>query len=776
MRREIDNSLWPFDTRAKAKKWQRFLADGFAQEVCGCIFPGNSVESGLPLGSLGTGYITLEGNGLLGKTTIFNEHTKPRLWNRPFLAFTYKEQVYTLSLESKNKSDKKHQRGGTVHNSRGVDSIDYWGHFPIADMRISLKDIPVKLGLRAFTPFILGNADNSNIPAVLFEIRLNNTSTDLISGCLAFSFPGSMESTVTQKEGNKSKDDKFRYNFLEGEYKGISVTGHRGAGYALSVENKNSDKMMLLGKSLGSTDYPWTKLLSLSLTRAKTKMRASIVSRNRAMDIGASIVFHYNIKAGESQPFRFVLAWFYPYFKDSGGEPHKHHYSRLYGSARDVAEYAITHFDKLLKQTLSWQNDIYKTEEYPDWLKDGLINSLYSLSKNTLWVVSDRPDNWYLKEGLFTHNESFTTCSITETMVCRMHGHIPLLLFFPELERTTLHAFKHYQLFTGEIPFSFGMGTSLRDPRYQCQHPLNSSQYVQMVYRYYLRTKDKKFLKEFYNSVKSAINYQQTLDYDKDGLVNEHSHAEPGEFWPANQFYDMWPWYGTSAYVAGTWLATLACGNAIANQVGDKKFAMKCSHWLKKATVSYRKKLWNGNYYRLYNDPENGRKKETCLSNQLMAQWCVKLVGLSNVLPEKEIQQALDSISRLNFKVTKYGLVNGVNPDNSLEPCGYYDNNPDGNDHGRQIFFGENMCAAMTFIYHGRKKLGIEIARRLYESVSILRATTWNQRCLISSCNGRPVWGDDYYSNMVIWALPLALKGEKICPTRWFYELGGSRS
>ena len=42
--------------------------------------------------------------------------------------------------------------------------------------------------------------------------------------------------------------------------------------------------------------------------------------------------------------------------------------------------------------------------------------------------------------------------SIRLTVVCRMHGHFPLLFFFPELELTSLEAFRHYQL--GDTPYS----------------------------------------------------------------------------------------------------------------------------------------------------------------------------------------------------------------------------------------------------------------------------------------------------------------------------------
>lgn len=38
----------------------------------------------------------------------------------------------------------------------------------------------------------------------------------------------------------------------------------------------------------------------------------------------------------------------------------------------------------------------------------------------------------------------------------------------------------------------------------------------------------------------------------------------------------------------------------------------------------------------------------------------------------------------------------------------------------------------------------------------------WNQHCLISGRDGAPSWGSDYYSNLVIWALPMALAGQDI--------------
>jgi len=68
----------------------------------------------------------------------------------------------------------------------------------------------------------------------------------------------------------------------------------------------------------------------------------------------------------------------------------------------------------------------------------------------------------------------------------------------------------------------------------------------------------------------------------------------------------------------------------------------------------------------------------------------------------------------------------------------------------------------MTFLYHGRREVGLEIARRMYEAVAVKTRSPWNQRCLLNGETGLPQWGDDYYSNMVIWALPMALRGESV--------------
>ena len=651
---------WPFRGSVASHQWTRVPAEGFTAAVPGYVYEGGQLESGVPLGALGTGYFTLDGNGKLGFSSIFNDLVPPKkLW------------ADWLVLET-----------GTRHIPLSSARILYWGHYPVVDLWARLGEVPLELGLRVFAPFIPGDAAASNTPVALFELELRNLSGQPLPVNLCLKFP----------------------------------TSDKGGELAVRGEG-------VVEKSPGEGTY--------SLPA--------------------------NLPAGGSRRLQFAAGWYAPSWRDSGGEPHINRYSQRFRSAAEVAEFGLRHREELLRRVLAWQQEIYGSD-LPEWLQDGLVQGLYSLAKNSVWIARTRQDDWWGDEGWITHSESHTGCPIVETMVCRIHGHFPLLFFFPDLETTTLDGFRHFQISNGEIPFCFGMPTSMRDPRYSCQHPLNSGQYAQMVYQLYRRTGEKSVLSQFYESAKQGIRYQYSLDDDDCGLVHDQSHARPGEPWPANQFYDGWPWQGTSSYVAGTWLATLSAGMELATAAGDASFAAECGDRLRKAKNAFEQNLWNGSYYRLWNDRRAGKVSEICLANQLMAQWCVRTAGLQDVLPAEHVNSALDTIERLNLKATSYGLINGVTPDGNpfdtkLHPSG---------DHAKNIFVGENLCAAMTFIYYGRRDTGVEIAHRLYQAIAVKNRSPWNQRCLLNGETGLPQWGEDYYSNVAIWALPMALAGQSV--------------
>jgi uncharacterized protein (DUF608 family) len=658
---------WPFRKSPTLNCWTNIDAEGFPLPVSGYVYDGKSLESGVPLGGLGTGYLTLEGDGKLGFSSIYNDLVPPK---RIFADW--------LVVEA-----------GTKAVPMSSAQITYWGHYPVVDLIAHLDELKLEIGLRSFTPFIVGDASASNTPVAIFDLELRNLSGTPLAANLNLQFP------IMKAE---RADEATRGELI---VRGVGV-----------VEKAASE---------GLYSIP------------------------------------VEIPANGARHVQFVVAWYAPTWRDSSNEPRINRYSQRFRSASGVADFALRNSEELLRRVLAWQEIIYRTD-LPEWLKDALVQGFYSLAKNSVWIARTRKDDWWSEDGWFTHSESHTGCPIVETIVCRMHGHFALLFFFPELEATTLEGFRHYQIGSGEIPFAFGTPTGMRDPRFTCQHPLNSGEYAQMVYRLYLRSGDKRLLSRFYPSARQAIRYQYTLDDDDCGLVHDHAHALAGQSWPANQFYDIWPWQGTSSYVAGIWLATLSVGEAMATVMGDSSFARECKERLSRAQNAFQEKLWNGSYYRLWSDSRNGRVSEVCLANQLMTIWCTRVVDLQDSLSGANVRTALDTIARLNMNSTSYGLTNGVNPDGTS-----YETTEGGtNDFPKNIFFGESLCTAMTFIYQGRRDTGLEIARRLYFAVAVKNASPWNQRCLLNGKTGLPQWGDDYYSNLVIWAVPMALAGQSV--------------
>ena len=153
-------SNWPFNADVPKNQWTEIQADGFAGAVPGCVYDGHRLDGGIPLGGLGTGYFTLEGSGLIGHCSIFNDIVPPRADFSEWL---------TVKIA-----------GGESLPLSNAD-IAYWGHHPVADMVCRFERKNLELGIRSFAPLILGNSADSNIPAALFEIEIRNSRAEALT-------------------------------------------------------------------------------------------------------------------------------------------------------------------------------------------------------------------------------------------------------------------------------------------------------------------------------------------------------------------------------------------------------------------------------------------------------------------------------------------------------------------------------------------------------------------------------------------------------------------
>jgi uncharacterized protein (DUF608 family) len=198
----------------------------------------------------------------------------------------------------------------------------------------------------------------------------------------------------------------------------------------------------------------------------------------------------------------------------------------------------------------------------------------------------------------------------------------------------------------------------------------------------------------------------------------------------------------------------------MAELAGDREQAERWRQILRKGQKVYEAKLWNGAFYRMYNDVVGSRRNEACFAAQLSSVWCTRVLGLEDPLPRARIEKALESIARLNMPASRYGMVNAVYPDGRL--C--VEGGPGGDRiWSRDIFIQCNATAAMVFLYLGQQRQGLQAARVMLDTIFRgPHAMPWSQPCGLSSLTGGTCHGHDYYDHMVVWTYPLALAGQDI--------------
>ncbi|HWD18974.1 MAG TPA: GH116 family glycosyl hydrolase [Verrucomicrobiae bacterium] len=693
-----------FDRGPAELKWREFTAAGFDVPVCGVVFRAGQATCGLPLGGIGAGCLDLNTDGALGRCSIFNSFTPPRELNAPIFALGIGGKTWTLQ-----------KRAGA---DNAAEEIYYWGHYPVADLQF-VTSAPVAASLRAWAPFLPGDAIASNTPGAVFEVHLRNSSADVQFGTLYFSFPGPSPAEA----GGSVFERKI-------STQGVTVTAPGGTAYALALLDEDRPRV-----------GGYLDLGAASLKDFVSMREAS------ANDAGATVAVDFNLKPGESRTIRFALAWFAPRWKGTEYRHYLHAYSRRFSSAEDVVEYLTRSHRSLLQRILSWQRTIYAEKRLPVWLRDQMVNVLHTVTEDSFWAANSVPrEDWCEPFGIFGLTES--PRSVPHVAIpSDWYGSFPLVFFFPDLMAALLRGYAHFQLGNGEIPLGLGWGTDLGSPIYHFLHTVNSAVFVELVARLWRRGANPAALKEFYPAVKQAVLYTKSLDRDGDGLLD----LEPEP--TGNQFYGAWPWPGTSVHTNGYWLPVLTLAAQMAEAYGDAAFASQCREWRAHGQRTI-EDLWRNGSYLLYLDQATGRSSDTVLANQLVGQWLSFLHGLPPMFPTPRAEAVLDTVKALHFPKSEWGIYNALRPDGAIDPTG--------STHSQGTFPAENLCVAMTFSYMGRRAEGEDLARRVIENLVLRQGVGWDLPNQINPKTGAVTFGTDFYQMMIIWALPLAFSSEDI--------------
>lgn len=356
---------------------------------------------------------------------------------------------------------------------------------------------------------------------------------------------------------------------------------------------------------------------------------------------------------GQSVEVRFALSWFFPHLMS--------HPRERYGGAATPPPEAARPIVEIGHMYANWFHDSgevnryllanYKehrqaTEAFAHTLADTSLGSamafVWSSQLGTL-VKS----TWWIKDGGYGIWEGLGCCGHSTTDVDYQGSHSVTALF-PELKLGQSKRIIRFQNDKGQVPHNYNGDFDHVDNGFN-RVDMNP-QYVMMACRDYLWTGDKAYLEDLWPYIVKAMDYTASLDSDGDGLPDTNT---------GMQTYDQWAMRGTPSYIASLWIGGLRAAIRVATDLGKNADAGRWRGILDKASLSFDRLLFNGEYYRLWVDGE--AHSDVCMSDQISGEWFTRLIGLPATISEKNLAAAIDNIVKHNFNF-EFGLHNATAP------------------------------------------------------------------------------------------------------------------
>jgi non-lysosomal glucosylceramidase len=450
--------------------------------------------------------------------------------------------------------------------------------------------------------------------------------------------------------------------------------------------------------------------------------------------LAGAIAVRFTLQPGESKTVPMVIAWDFPVVQFGEGRQWDRRYTDFYGTngrnAWQIARDGLAHADAWSIAIDAWQAPYINDESKPLWYRGMLFNELYALTDGgTFWGREAGSDPQ--KEATFSLLECFDY-AYYGTLDVRFYASLPLLKFWPEIDKRVLREFAatvlkewpeqglwvwktaqtgtpviHKRKKIGAVPHDLGVPdgdpfVSVNEPGWQDTNDWKdlNSKFVLMVYRDYVLTgrKDVAFLRETWPATKAAIEYLRQFD---------HGGGIPENGGYPDQTYDSWVVKGVSAYSGGLWLAALRAGEETARSLNDSAAQSKYHALFAKAQQTYIHTLWNGKYFRYDTEPENDKLIQ---ADQLAGQWYASMLGLGDLVPRDQQRTTLKTIfanNVLRFGSGDMGAVNGMAEGGTIST----------NEEGKEVWGGINFGYASLLKSEGMSDEAYRTVHGLYHVI-----------------------------------------------------------
>ncbi len=587
-----------------------------------------------------------------------------------------------------------------------VGAGDYYALYPKAWFDYRYEKFPAHVTLEQFSPILPDNYKESSYPVAVYRWHAENPTDHKVTVSVLLSW----ENMVGQ------------FRTFSRDLRGADNAGNRNHAERETLDGNATMKGIVLDRNhIGPITEDWDGqfvIAALDSPGAEVSYQTTFAPDRDGQEIwgpfskrgllansndswtssgeplAGAIAVRFTLEPGQKRVIPMVISWDLPITEFGAGRKWNRRYTDFYGTsglnawaiARDGLKNAAQWSDAID----TWQAKYINDETKPLWYRGMLFNELYILAD--LGSFYGRPVGADPKQRPVY---SFMECydyPYYETLDVRFYGSMPLLKFWPDIEKNVMREFAATvpqeagekmewiwkTVHSGQLAFRIrkakgavphDLGVPDEDPFKQINQfswqdtngwkDLNPK-FVLMVYRDYVLTgrKDRDFLLNTWPAVKESLEYLKKYDKDGDGLPENEGYPD--------QTYDEWVVRGASAYSAGLYLAALRSAEEIGKQLGDSSSATQFHDLFAKGQATYIKKLWNGEYFRYDTESEY---RDDIQADQLAGQWYADMTGLGDIVPREMRQRALKKI--FDFNVMKFaggtmGAVNGTAPDGSL--------------------------------------------------------------------------------------------------------------
>lgn len=642
-----------------------------------------------PVGGMGAGMFCLEGTGAFSHMSVRH---RPEIFHEPgmFAALSIKGiSNGTKVVEGPcpdwkkfGQPDSGNGSGGSIFGLPRFHQASFLPRFPFASIQLEDEDLPLKVAIDGWSPFIPTDADNSSLPVGAVEYQFVNTGSDSLDAVFSFNSRNFM--VVDKATGSIRKMDR---GFVLACAEADNRPSARGD-FAIFTDQPDTivDHCWFRGGWFDPLTMAWEVI-----RKGETKAVEPVESGAP----GASLFVPFTLAPAATKSIRVMFAWYVPTSdlrigtdasadeacdlatgccdttdelglkgeeKLYTGAVYKPWYSNKFWDVNKVAGYFVKNYDELRRKSALFRDAFFSSTLPPEVLEAVSANLTILKSPTVLRQFDGRLWNF---EGC-SDNEG--CCHGSCTHVWNYAQAIPHL--FPSLERTLRHTeFCEDQSAQGHQTFRAAL------PIRRVKHDFYAAADGQLggimkVYREWRISGDNEWLAKMYPMTKLSMDYCiRTWDPRSRGVIEEpHHNTYDIEFWGPDGMCTSFYLGALNAMIRmGTHLKKdvkvyqrlLAAGKQVMESelFNGEYFIQKIqtTGLLSKSPADPSSKSFGGGYSAEAKDllEKEGPKYQYgsgCLSDGVLGGWIAHMCGLEEVLDPAKTKSHLMAVYKYNLK------------------------------------------------------------------------------------------------------------------------------